>query len=632
MNAFRTTSYFLFFLILLTTLFIAGCDEEFDEPPIDTLPTIDANATIAEIKGLYSGGASVQIPDDKIISGVVIADDESGNFYQNIVIQDSTGGVQIRLGTVGLYTLYPVGSRVYVRCQGLYIGQYEGAPQISGDSEGNVIAPEGLIYAAVLPGQRDVPVTPTVRTIDGLSPDDLYTLIELENVEFTCDEVGQTFADAANLQTVNRIVTDCDGNTIIVRNSGYADFAAQPLPQGNGSLVAVYSTFRGDAQLFLRTANDVAGMTDDRCFPCTSSDTTLDIAVVRAAYTGDDGPAPSGKIRGIVTSDRANGNIDVRNLFVEDATGGIVVRFQNEHTFNLGDEIEVDISGQELSEFNGLLQVSFVPNGTATVVGNGTITPRTVTVNELLTNFEDLEGTLIRIESATISGGATYGGTRTVTDATGSMDMYTRSQASFAGAFIPGGEVSITGIVSQFNNPQLILRNTNDVSGGSASNILLFETFDNVTIDAAVALPGWVQYLEEGAVEWIGREFSNDQFAQINPYQSNEPSVISWLITPSFELDGAAVLTFNTTVAFVQQAGLTVWISTDFDGSDVEGATWSQLSANIASSSTNYTEEPSGDVDLSAFSGTAHIAFRYEGDGFSNTTLYQLDDVKVEIP
>lgn len=630
MTVFRTTPSFLWYFLFLTSLFFSACEKEFDEPPIDSLPNVEANATIGEIKALYTGGGSVQITEDLIISGIVIADDESGNFYQNIIIQDETGGVQIRLGTVGLYTLYPVGSRVYVRCRGLYIGQYEGAPQISGDSQGSVIAPEALIYEAVLPGERDIPATPTVRTIDNLSPDDVYTLIKLENVEFICDEVGQTFADAANLQTINRTVTDCDGNTIIVRNSGYADFAAQLLPEGNGSLIAVYSTFRGDAQLFLRTANDVSTMTGDRCFPCTSVDTTLDIAVVRAAYTGDDGPAPSGKIRGIVTSDRTNGNIDVRNLFVQDATGGIVVRYQNEHTFNLGDEIEVDITGQELSEFNGLLQLNFIPNSSTSVVGNGSVTPKVVTVNEVLSNFEDLEGTLVRIEGATISGGATYGGTRTVSDATGSMDMYTRSQAAFSGAFIPGGEVSVTAIVSQFNNPQLILRSTADVGGGSASDILLFETFDNVTIDAPIALPGWLIYNEEGAVDWIGREFSNDQFAQINPYQSNEPSVITWLITPSFELDGPAVLTFNTTVAFIKQPGLTVWISTDFNGSDVEGANWTQLNATIASSSTNYTEEPSGDISLDGFSGTAHIAFRYEGDGVSNTTLYQLDDVKVE--
>lgn len=617
-------------LLLIVPLFFTACDEDFDEPPVGELPTIDANATIEQIKNLYTGGASVEITEDLIISGIVIADDESGNFYQSIVIQDSTGGVQIRLGTIGLYTLYPVGSRVYVRCQGLYIGQFEGAPQIGGDSEGNVIAPEAIIYDRVLPGERGVGIAPTVRTIDNLSQDDIYTLIEFENVEFICDEIGQPYADAFNLQTINRTLTDCQGNTVIVRNSGFADFADQLLPEGNGSLIAVYSTFRGDAQLFLRTADDASGLNGDRCFPCANADTTLSIIDVRDAYTSNPGPAPSGKIRGIVTSDRANGNIDVRNLFVQDATAGIVVRFQNEHNFNLGDEIEVDISGLELSDFNGLVQINGTPNGNATTVGSGSITPQTLTINDLLTDFEDYEASLVRIENATISGGATYGGSLTVTDATGSIDMFTRNQATFSGDFVPGGEVTITAIVSQFNDPQLIIRNTNDISGGTAGDILLFETFDNVTIDAPVNLPGWYMYNEEGSVDWIGREFSNNQFVQINPFQTNQPSVVTWLISPSFDLADPATLTFTTTVAFEQQEGLTVWISTDFDGSDVENANWTELNANIASSNDNYVEESSGDVDLSAFSGTAYIAFRYEGDGISNTTLYQLDDVKVE--
>lgn len=41
-----------------------------------------------------------------------------------------------------------------------------------------------------------------------------------------------------NQTTVNRTLTDCNTN-VIVRNSGYANFAGDPLPSGNGSFISV---------------------------------------------------------------------------------------------------------------------------------------------------------------------------------------------------------------------------------------------------------------------------------------------------------------------------------------------------------------------------------------------------------
>jgi hypothetical protein len=43
------------------------------------------------------------------------------------------------------------------------------------------------------------------------------------------------------------------------------------------------------------------------------------------------------------------------------------------------------------------------------------------------------------------------------------MAVFTRSQASFAADEVPSAEVRVIGIVSQFNDPQLNLRNAGDV-------------------------------------------------------------------------------------------------------------------------------------------------------------------------
>ena len=101
------------------------------------------------------------------------------------------------------------------------------------------------------------------------------------------------------------------------------------------------------------------------------------------------------------------------------------------------------------------------------------------------------------------------------------------------------------------------------------------------------------------------------------------------LITPAINLDSPKVLNFESAKAFYNHDGLTVWISTDFDG-DVEAATWTQLNCNLAGSgSADHDWVGSDDVDLSSFSGVGHIGFKYEGNNVSATTSYRIDNVEI---
>jgi hypothetical protein len=77
---------------------------------------------------------------------------------------------------------------------------------------------------------------------------------------------------------------------------------------------------------------------------------------------------------------------------------------------------------------------------------------------------------------------------------------------------------------------------------------------------------------------------------------------------------------------------LSVWISTDYDGTNVGSATWTQLNPTIAQQSdAEFEFVPSGIVDLSTYSGTVHIGFKYVGSGPNTlTTSARIDNVKVE--
>jgi hypothetical protein len=77
---------------------------------------------------------------------------------------------------------------------------------------------------------------------------------------------------------------------------------------------------------------------------------------------------------------------------------------------------------------------------------------------------------------------------------------------------------------------------------------------------------------------------------------------------------------------------MTVLISTDYDGNNVDNANWDELTdARIAMESDgDHTWVPSGVVDLSAYDGVGYIAWKYTGNNAGNTTSYRVDNVEIK--
>lgn len=253
------TLRFALLLGLLSTLIWQSCvDLEFDAPPETALCDWQANTTIQELKAMHTFGSEQTIEEPIIISGIVVADDQSGNFYRNLVIQDETAGIEVRFGLTDLYNQFPQGRRVYVNCQGLVLSDYNGVTQI-GEIQ------DAVLNDYICRGEKNVTVEPKQMTIAELSQEDISTLVTLTDIQFDNSSAGTTYADAVNLSSLNLILQECNTeNTIILRSSGYADFAADLTPTTSGSITAIYSVFRDDQQLFIRTTADV-DMTQERC-------------------------------------------------------------------------------------------------------------------------------------------------------------------------------------------------------------------------------------------------------------------------------------------------------------------------------------------------------------------------------
>ena len=259
----KLSTLFILSAILLT---INSCKKTFDAPPAPSDPNLTVTNTIKELKAMHTVAGSLDlINSDMIIAGTVIANDKSGNLYKTIYIQDASGAIQLSLDASGLFNSYPVGRKIYVKCKGLCISDYNNMIQlgvkatVSGVPSFQAIA-SNLIGQYVIGGSinNSVPIkTVTLADLKTNMQDSLLgTLIRLENFEFS--DTSKTFADTSSYKNdANLDIRNCDGGSIIIRTSGYANFAGVKAPSGNGKVVALYTVFRTTKQLVLRDTSDL---------------------------------------------------------------------------------------------------------------------------------------------------------------------------------------------------------------------------------------------------------------------------------------------------------------------------------------------------------------------------------------
>ncbi len=242
------------YLFALLSVFVFSCTRDYDEPPIKEIASGQV-VTIADLQARHANnnGQAIKFSGDTTLFAVVTMDESTGNLYKNVYIQDGTGGINVRLvSTGGLYE----GDSIRINLNGVILDDFDGVLQLD-----SVDVDENIVKQAT-----GVTVAPQVVTLPQVSTSLVNTLVKIENVEFEYTEWGNTYADAANLQSENRILVDCNGNQLIVRTSGYANFADDLLPTGNGSIIGVVGKFGSDMQLYVRRPSEVA-LTASTCQP-----------------------------------------------------------------------------------------------------------------------------------------------------------------------------------------------------------------------------------------------------------------------------------------------------------------------------------------------------------------------------
>ena len=232
-----------FVLLAMLGVLFTSCKKEYENPPIDPLPVGEV-ITIGDILSMSPKTSF----DGASVCGIVTADEQSGNLYKQIFIQDAASGKAIEL-MLNTSSAARIGDlvRVYLDST-IMFDMYHNLPQLVNSRDGKGFNPDKHLY--IYPhNDTIVPIEPQIVTIADIKTGN-YTaaLVKLENVEFV--DQNTTFCDMGS--TTNRTLKDATGE-IIVRTSNYANFAYDMLPVGQGSLVAIASVYNSDWQLILRS-------------------------------------------------------------------------------------------------------------------------------------------------------------------------------------------------------------------------------------------------------------------------------------------------------------------------------------------------------------------------------------------
>lgn len=289
-NIFKTA----FFATLVVS--VASCSQYNFEPEEGTTrgQKNESTISIADLKTTYMTTAGyftadrIQEQAQLVINGIVTSTDIEGNIYKYIAIQEDGGeAIRVSVDASGISSIYPVGQRVSVILNDLYIGKYGESPQIGiyyeRPKDGRIspgaipmpIARQRIIaYGNPVP-EDVVADTMTIAEILAAPRSKMdYRLVCIKNASFTGK--GFDYGRPVTLSAKDRIfapgtngigfpqtreIIDATGS-IAIATSEFAKFAQQPLPgstySGDITVIASwYSTGSGAYQLTLRTLSDL---------------------------------------------------------------------------------------------------------------------------------------------------------------------------------------------------------------------------------------------------------------------------------------------------------------------------------------------------------------------------------------
>lgn len=207
---------------------------------------------IADVRALYVDG-NVTISEDWTIRGTVISNLElnNGSSLKNIIIQDETAGIMVRLTSNN--TDFLSGDVVEIKIQDQSLEQFNGLLQL------NNVPVENVTETA----QGTLPEAKVISAAQLLTGDYESQYVAVENVQVVEADLGKTWVTGGTNTSIT--IESATGETFVVYSARYSDaLAAATVPDGSGTLKGIAQRFNDNIQIMLASTDDYTGLTGER--------------------------------------------------------------------------------------------------------------------------------------------------------------------------------------------------------------------------------------------------------------------------------------------------------------------------------------------------------------------------------
>ena len=272
---------YMFLAIAITSMGLTSCmDKDWEAPQFDE-PLYGNNSimkeegdkviTIGELKEKYSSliNASTdgvkEITDDWQLQVVVNGNDEGGNLYKQISVQDPTGAIIVGINGSNLYPYMPVGQQLLINLKGLHIGGYRKQAQIGAlyNGSSSIGRMDTDVWEQHVRLLKKGEIEAKVDTVDFDENADKFILsgriVKLSGVTIS-GEGTQVLAPEDGSVTLssncaNRLING--KSSLVLRTSSYSKFANRAIPKGKADVYGVCTRYNNTWQILMRTESDL---------------------------------------------------------------------------------------------------------------------------------------------------------------------------------------------------------------------------------------------------------------------------------------------------------------------------------------------------------------------------------------
>ena len=343
--------------------------------------------TISEVKNLFVNGEVNEIESNLVVKGYVSSSDYTGNFYKEFYMQDeienATAGIKVSINQVDSYNQFNVGREVYIKLQGLAIGETNSGDGVitiggSGNAAGDEVSEisENRASNCILRSSNSYSLVPLALNLSDINDSHIGLYVSALSAQFSAGLDGLTYVDPDEDYDTQRDLESCvDSGTLKLETSAFSNFNDSMLPtESSGTITGIITRdYFGDNRVMMLNTKEDVNFDSSRCDPLFADDfssNNLNNWTV-VSVSGDQewgitpygNPAPSAKMSGYSGGNNVNEDWLITNTIDLSSLSTATLNFQSVVRYS-GPSLEVyassDYSGGDPSTDGNWAELSVI--------------------------------------------------------------------------------------------------------------------------------------------------------------------------------------------------------------------------------------------------------------------------------